>query len=86
MLEGFPCKVIDVCWSKCGKHGHAKISVMGKDIFTQKRYEDCIPTGHNIEVPVITKTWVDLLNIDEDGIVSFYDQEKEKEGEIILDP
>jgi hypothetical protein len=67
MLKGFPCKVTETFKSKCGKHGHAKLLIIGKDIFTQKKYEDVGPVTHNIDVPVVQKTWYDLLNMDKDG-------------------
>jgi len=34
MLKGFPCKVVDYSTSKAGKHGHAKATIVGVDIFT----------------------------------------------------
>ncbi len=40
--------------SKTGKHGHAKAKYAGLDIFTGKRYEDAVPTSHNVEAPVGT--------------------------------
>lgn len=34
ILEGRPCKIINIARSKPGKHGHAKVVVTGLDIFT----------------------------------------------------
>jgi translation initiation factor 5A len=44
LLKGFPCKIVDMSTSKTGKHGHAKISITGVDIFTGKKYEDITPS------------------------------------------
>ena len=38
MLKGHPVRVVEVSHSKTGKHGHAKASIIGIDIFTNKKY------------------------------------------------
>merc|ERR1711912_201937 len=55
LIKGFPCKVVEITTSKTGKHGHAKASITGIDIFTNKKYEDGGPTTHNCLVPVVTR-------------------------------
>merc|ERR1711982_77654 len=67
MIKGHPCKVAEVTTSKTGKHGHAKAHIVALDIFTQKKYEDLCPTSHNVEVPFVTRTEVQALNVEEDG-------------------
>merc|ERR1712113_336721 len=37
------------------------------DIFTEKKYEDLCPTSHNLEVPFVTRTEVQALNVEADG-------------------
>lgn len=56
MLKGFPCKVTDYSTAKPGKHGSAKASIVGKDIFTGKTYEDTWPTSAGVMIPNVTKT------------------------------
>jgi len=51
MLKGFPCKVIDYSTAKPGKHGSAKASIVGTDIFTGKKYEDSWPTSAGVMIP-----------------------------------
>ena len=53
VFQGRPCKVVGYTTAKTGKHGHAKASITGIDIFTGKKYEDSVPTSHNVEVPNI---------------------------------
>lgn len=63
MLKGHPCKITDMSTSKAGKHGHAKASVVGNDLFTNKKYEDAFPTSHNVEVPFVTKKEYQLMDV-----------------------
>ncbi|RWS29872.1 eukaryotic translation initiation factor 5A-1-like isoform X1 [Leptotrombidium deliense] len=70
MIKGRPCKVIEMSTSKTGKHGHAKVHLVGLDIFTQKKYEDLCPSTHNIDVPNVTRTDLQLIDISDDGFAS----------------
>lgn len=55
MIKARPCKVMEMSTSKTGKHGHAKVHLVGLDIFTNKKYEDICPSTHNIDVPNVTR-------------------------------
>jgi translation initiation factor 5A len=70
MLKGFPCKVTDYSTAKPGKHGSAKASIVGLDIFTNKKYEDSWPTSAGVMVPVVNKIEFEVADIAEDGFVS----------------
>jgi translation initiation factor 5A len=70
MLKGFPCKVIDYSTAKPGKHGSAKASIVGLDIFTDKKYEDSWPTSAGVMIPTVTKLDYEVADIAEDGFVS----------------
>lgn len=67
VIKGHPCKVNDVSTSKTGKHGHAKCNFVAVDIFTNKKYEDIIPSTHTAEVPFVTRKEYGLINIDGEG-------------------
>ena len=54
MLKGFPCQVIQLS-TKPSKHGSAKATIVGVDIFTSKKYEETLSTGATIYYPNITK-------------------------------
>merc|ERR1712110_1204135 len=73
LIKGFPCKVAEVTTSKTGKHGHAKASITGIDIFTGKKYEDSVPTSHNIDCPFVKKTEYTFIGLDDDGYVTLMD-------------
>ena len=68
MIKGHPVKVVDYSTSKTGKHGHAKAHIVATDIFTSKKYEDLQPTSHNIEVPYVKKTELQVLSADADTL------------------
>jgi translation initiation factor 5A len=68
LIEGRPCKVVDITKSKTGKHGHAKAGIAGSDLFTGRRYETHLPTSHEIEVPFVDRSDYALINIDDNQV------------------
>lgn len=70
VMKGHPCKVIETSTSKTGKHGHAKVHMVGLDIFTNKKYEEISPSTHNMSVPNVTRNEYMVIDVTEDGFVS----------------
>ena len=79
----YPCKVVSVSHCKTGKHGSAKCSITGIDVFTGKKHEDSLPSSANVKCPVVTKTEYELINILEDNFLSLMDEESGKVREDI---
>mmetsp|Transcript_51758 Transcript_51758/g.121529 ORF Transcript_51758/g.121529 Transcript_51758/m.121529 type:complete len:158 (+) Transcript_51758:23-496(+) len=86
ILKGNPCKVIEVSTSKTGKHGHAKASITGIDIFTGKKYQDIAPTSHNLMQPIISKKDYHLIQIEEDNFISLMDEDGGIREDLSIDP
>lgn len=86
MIKGYPCKIADMSTSKTGKHGHAKANITGYDIFTAKKYEDIFPSSHNIDVPFVKKTEVDLIAISEDDTVTYIGEDGINRDDLKLPP
>jgi len=70
-----PCKIVDMSTSKTGKHGHAKVHLVGLDLFTGKKYEDICPSTHNMEVPNVKRKDYLLVEIDTDGHLSLMEDD-----------
>ena len=84
VINGRPAKVVETSTSKTGKHGHAKSKITAIDIFTGNKLEDVFPSSHNVDVPHVTKTDFDLVNIDDTGFITLCDAEGEYREDLRL--
>ena len=73
LFQNRPCKIVEYKSIKTGKHGHAKINLIGIDIFNGKKYQDTLPSDHNVIVPEIKRTEFSVINCDEDNYLSLMD-------------
>ena len=63
ILEGVPCKVVDVEISKPGKHGHSKVRISAVGLIDEKKRIAVMPGHDNIEVPIIEKRTAQVLSL-----------------------
>ncbi|XP_037951488.1 eukaryotic translation initiation factor 5A-like [Teleopsis dalmanni] len=70
MIRSKPCKIVEMTTSKSGKHGHAKVHLVGIDIFTNRKYEDICPSTHNMSVPLVKREDYQLADISDDGYMT----------------
>lgn len=75
VIKARPCKIVEMTTSKTGKHGHAKVHLVGIDIFTGKKCEDICPSTHNMQVPNVTRKEWELIDLSEDGYFSLMSDE-----------
>ena len=66
LKETFPCKVTQFATAKPGKHGSAKAMITGKDIFTDKQYEETFGTGDMTPAPTVAKNEYNCIAVDGD--------------------
>ncbi|KAH3673661.1 hypothetical protein WICMUC_003564 [Wickerhamomyces mucosus] len=81
VIKGRPCKIVDMSTSKTGKHGHAKVHLVAIDIFTSKKLEDLSPSTHNMEVPFVSRTEFQLLDID-DGFLNLMNNDGDTKDDV----
>ena len=84
MKTEFPCKVVNFSTAKPGKHGSAKAMIMGKDIYTDRQYEETFGTGDMIPAPVVTKTEYTCLDCDPSDVLTLLTAEGETKEDLNL--
>ena len=55
MIEGEPCKIVDITKSKPGKHGSAKVRLVAISIFTGSKKSYVSPAESRVDIPMIDK-------------------------------
>ena len=63
VIEGVACKVVDIQVSRPGKHGHAKVRLIGTGLIDEKKRVIVAPGHDNIEVPIVDKRSAQVLSI-----------------------
>ncbi|XP_038079353.1 eukaryotic translation initiation factor 5A-1-like [Patiria miniata] len=83
MMKGQPCKIVEMSTSQPGKHGHAKVHIVGIDIFTGKKYEDFCPSTHTMSVPHVKREDYQVIGV-WDECVNLLDNKGISRGDIRL--
>ncbi len=63
IVDGAACKIVDMESGKAGKHGHAKIKLTAVGILDNKKRMMVIPSGENVEVPIVEKRTAQVLSV-----------------------
>jgi len=84
MIKARPCRIMEMSTSKTGKHGHAKVHLVGLDIFTNKKYEDLCPSTHNIDVPNVTRNDFQLIDVSDDGFATLMNDKGDTRDDLRL--
>ena len=85
MIKEKAYKIVEMSTSKTGKHGHAKCKFVGVNIFDGTKAEKIESSTHNVDVPHVTRTEYQLLDIDDDeGFLSLMDSEGNTKDDLKL--
>jgi translation initiation factor 5A len=63
IIEGAPCKVVDLATSRPGKHGHAKVNLMAVGVLDNKKRNLVLPGHDKVESPIVEKKSAQVLSI-----------------------
>jgi translation initiation factor 5A len=63
VIEGEPCKIVDLSSSKPGKHGAAKIRIIAVSIFDGKKMQLLTSGDRKAEVPIIERKAHQVLSV-----------------------
>lgn len=63
LIDGAPCRVTTIQISRPGKHGHAKVNLMGVGVIDGKKRNIVMPGHDKIDVPIIEKKNAQVLSI-----------------------
>ncbi len=55
VIDGEPCRVVEIQKAKTGKHGAAKANVVAISVFTGAKKTLMAPVDQQVEVPIIEK-------------------------------
>ncbi|KUO85593.1 MAG: translation initiation factor IF-5A [Thermoproteus sp.] len=68
VIDGEPCRVVEIEKSKTGKHGSAKARVVAVGLFDNVKRTLSVPVDTQVEVPIIEKFTAQILAISGDTI------------------
>ncbi len=63
LIDGVPCRVVDLEMSAPGKHGSAKVRITAIGIFDSQKKTLLKPGDSDVEVPIINKKKAQVVSI-----------------------
>ena len=68
MIDGEPCRIVDIAKSKPGKHGSAKARIVAIGVFDGQKRQFVKPVDRGAEVPIIDKRAGQVFAINPTGV------------------
>ena len=68
MIEGEPCRIVDIAKSKPGKHGSAKARIVAIGVFDGQKRQFVKPVDLGAEVPLIDKRAGQVFAVNPTGV------------------
>ena len=78
LINGHPCKVIEINRSEPGKHGHAQYNVYGRDLRTSKKQNELFK-HHDHLIPVQVERHTSMgVDLDDKNLIVINDNMEER--------
>ncbi|MCD6226981.1 translation initiation factor IF-5A [Candidatus Micrarchaeota archaeon] len=68
LIDGIPCRVVNIDASAPGKHGHAKLAITGIGLFEKTKKIISVPSDATVEIPIISRKTAQIISINGDTI------------------
>ncbi|XHH08112.1 MAG: translation initiation factor IF-5A [Candidatus Bathyarchaeia archaeon] len=68
MIDGEPCRIVDIAKSKPGKHGAAKARIVAIGIFDNQKRQYVKPVDASAEIPIIDKRAGQVFSVNPTGV------------------
>ena len=68
IIDGEPCRIVDIAKSKPGKHGSAKARIVAIGVFDKQKRQFVKPVDLGAEVPIIDKRAGQIFALNPSGI------------------
>lgn len=68
MIDGEPCRIVDIAKSKPGKHGAAKARIVAIGIFDNQKRQYVKPVDATAEIPIIDKRAGQVFSVNPNGV------------------
>ena len=68
LIDGVPCKVVDIETSAPGKHGSAKMRVTAIGMFEGQKKTLLMPSHADVQAPVITKRKAQVVSVNDPSV------------------
>lgn len=68
VIDGEPCRIVEISKAKTGKHGSAKAHVVAIGIFTGNKRTLVAPVSQKVEVPIINKRTAQVIAVTGDTV------------------
>ncbi len=68
LIDGIPCKVVDIETSAPGKHGSAKMRVTAMGMFEGQKKTLLMPSHADVQAPVITKRKAQVVSVNDPNV------------------
>lgn len=85
VIDGAPCKVVDIKTSSTGKHGHTKVRIEAIGLIDEKKRVVILPSHEKVEVPIVSKREAQVIGIRE-NVATLMDMETYETFELEIPP